>query len=54
MKKIITSILLMLFMGCSEESVSPIVSDTPGDLVNECLECFGDYHIDENGHCICD
>ena len=47
MKKIITSILLMLFMGCSESVTEPII-------VNECLECFGDYHIDENGHCICD
>ena len=48
MKKIITSILLMLFMGCSES----IASLT--DLSSECLECMGDYHFDENGFCVCD
>ena len=47
MKKIITSILLMLFMGCS-------VSVTEPPTENECLECFGDYHFDENGFCVCD
>ena len=47
MKKIITSILLMLFMGCSESVVENPVS-------SECLECLGDYHFDDNGFCICD
>ena len=47
MKNIIISILLMLLMGCSELTLEAVA-------VNECLECFGDYHIDENGHCICD
>ena len=46
MKKIITSILLMLFMGCSNNVVESKVT-------NECLECFGDYYIDENGLCVC-
>ena len=47
MKKIITSILLMLFMGCESRSVE-------STIVNECLECFGDYHFDEDGLCVCD
>jgi len=47
MKKIITSILLMLFMGC-ETNV------TESSHVNECLECFGDYHFDTDGFCVCD
>jgi len=46
MKKIITSILLLFLMGCSSEAII----STP----NECLECFGDYYIDENGFCVCD
>ena len=46
MKKLITSILLMLFMGCSNNVTSVVTS--------ECLECFGDYYIDENGFCVCD
>ena len=46
MKKIITSILLMLFMGCSNNVTSVLIS--------ECLECSGDYHFDENGFCVCD
>ncbi len=49
MKKLI-SILLMLFIGCSD---SP-VSNESTIIVNECLECFGDYHFDENGFCVCD
>jgi len=51
MKKIITSILLMLFFGCSEVVTEPI-SDS--QIVNECLECFGDYYFDENGFCVCE
>jgi len=47
MKKIITSILLLFLMGCSSE---PVFSPDP----SECLECFGDYYIDENGFCVCD
>ena len=47
MKKIITSILLMLFMGCSNNVTESVVK-------SECLECVGDYHFDENGFCICD
>ena len=47
MKKIITSILLMLFMGCSESVTGSLTE-------NECLECFGDYHFDEDGLCVCD
>ena len=50
MKNIIISILLMLLMGCSEVTL-PLEEAV---AVSECLECFGDYHIDENGHCICD
>ena len=50
MKKLIIFILLMLFIGCSES----VVESTIEEIVNECLECFGDYHIDENGFCICD
>ncbi len=49
MKNIIISILLMLLMGCNE-----VTQPLEAVAVNECLECFGDYHIDENGHCICD
>ena len=40
----------MLFMGCSE-SVTSAIEPT---IVNECLECFGDYHFDEDGLCVCD
>ena len=47
MNKIITSILLMLFMGCESIPVEPTI-------VNECLECFRDYHFDEDGLCVCD
>ena len=50
MKKIIISILLMLFIGCSDS----VVSNESTIIVNECLECFGDYYIDENGFCVCD
>ena len=50
MKKIITSILLMLFMGCEEL----VVNSESDIIVNECLECFGDYHFDEDGLCVCD
>ena len=35
MKKIITSILLMLFMGCE----SSLVEATEATIVNECIEC---------------
>ena len=49
MKKIITSILLMLFMGCESNSL-----EATTEIVNECIECFGDYHFDENGFCVCD
>ena len=47
MKKLITSILLMLFMGCSNN----VTESAP---ISECLECGGVYHFDDNGFCICD
>ena len=49
MKKIIISILLLFLMGCSSEAIV-----SPTDTSSECLECFGDYYIDENGFCVCD
>ena len=48
MKKIITPILLMLFMGC-EESVAVSLEE-----VKECIECADSYHFDDHGDCVCD